>query len=109
MRRRLRKKLRVGEFREYGFELSYELRPDVTEGEADAFLDAFIEQVEANGLVCGGGGAGESWSFLVTPDGRGRTDEKDRASLGSWLQSEADVVSYNIGGFLDLWHGPDLA
>jgi len=108
MRRRLRKKLHLGEFREHGFELSYELRPDVTEDEADVFLDSFIAQVEANGLLCGGGGRGTSWDFLVHRDGRGTTEERHGAALADWLGGQPDVVTYSLGGFVDLWHGPPL-
>jgi uncharacterized protein YggL (DUF469 family) len=53
--KRLRRKLRFGGFRESGLEVSYELRPGVTENEAEALLDLFIEQIQANGLSCGKG------------------------------------------------------
>jgi uncharacterized protein YggL (DUF469 family) len=108
MRRRLRKKLHLGEFREYGFELSYELRPDVKDDEADSFLDSFIGEIESNGLFCGGGGKGSSWGFLVYRDGRGSAREEHKAKLADWLEGQPDLVTYRLGGFVDLWHGLPL-
>lgn len=54
--RRLRKKLRIGEFQEFGFGVSFQLRPELPKEELENFWDAFIlEAIERNGLVYGGG------------------------------------------------------
>jgi hypothetical protein len=40
--RRLRKKLRVGEFREFGFDVSFTFRDGLDENQLTDFWDAFI-------------------------------------------------------------------
>ncbi len=55
MRRRLRKKKRLGDFIELGFVLRAELVPTLDDPGFDAFLDRWIDAVEARGLVFGGG------------------------------------------------------
>lgn len=48
--RRLRKKLRVGEFQEIGFEASFQLRQELPKEELENLWDAFIlEAIEWNG------------------------------------------------------------
>jgi uncharacterized protein YggL (DUF469 family) len=54
--KRLRKKKRVGEFKELGFELLGYLRPGISDGDIDAFVDRLIVVVEARKLGFGGGG-----------------------------------------------------
>jgi uncharacterized protein YggL (DUF469 family) len=54
MRKRLRKKKHVGEFREYGVEFAATVKPGV---DFDAFCDDFIDEcIESRGLAFGGGG-----------------------------------------------------
>ena len=47
MKRRLRKKKRIGEFQELGFEVLADLRDGLSPIEFDAFLDRWISAVEA--------------------------------------------------------------
>lgn len=56
-KRRLRKKLRLGEFQEFGF--SFELTYDRNALSHDDALDHLIDFVEAQGWVFGGGGSPE--------------------------------------------------
>ncbi len=62
MKKRFRKKRRIGEYTEWGRGIAIERR---TESGFDEFLDTFIkEAVESNGCFCGGGGQGGGWSSL---------------------------------------------
>jgi len=64
MKKRLRKKLRLAEVRQFGFEVSFSLSGHHTEAEINQFLDSFIlDVIEPRGLLCGGGG-NKNWSFL---------------------------------------------
>ena len=53
--RRLRKKHRLGEYVEYGFEVKATFGPDLNEAALDAFLDRFLAFADAHGLASGGG------------------------------------------------------
>jgi uncharacterized protein YggL (DUF469 family) len=107
MRKRLRKKRRLGEFRENAFDVSYTLRPGLSTEQAEDFLFRFLEEaIEANDLSCGGGGQGESWELCVTRAGRGSPNEDQRAAVSAWLASQWAVRSHNLGAFFDAWHEP---
>jgi uncharacterized protein YggL (DUF469 family) len=108
MRKRLRKKRRLGEFRENAFDVSYTLRQGVSADEAEDFLFRFVEQaIEANDLSCGGGGQGESWELCVTSAGRGSPTEQQRGAVSEWLANQPAVRSHNLGAFFDAWHEPE--
>ena len=106
MRRRLRKKRRVGEFQEFGFDVTYTPTAECTEPNRDKLLDAFIEQaIEANGLQCGGGGVVTMEFFVTRVKRRSSATEADRLVVQQWLESRPDVVSFDIGGLRDAWYG----
>jgi uncharacterized protein YggL (DUF469 family) len=97
--RRLRKKLRVGEFREQGFALSFELvEPLHVDAEA-LFWDALIDEaIEANGLLFGGSADGA----VVEAAGPGSVTEAQRAAVEAWLEARPEVVSVKVGPLVDL-------
>ncbi len=98
--RRLRKKLRVGEFQELGFAVSFELRAGLGEIELIASWDAFIlEAVEANGLAYGGGTNG-----FVTSWGRGSATETHREAIRLWFTVRTEVESVEVESLEDVWH-----
>ena len=108
MRKRLRKKLRVAEFREYGFDVSYRLRDDLPQAEADDFLFRFLEQaIEAKSLACGGGGRPPTYEFCVISDRRGSPTQEQRSGVGAWLGAQMEVADHSLGDFFDAWHGPE--
>lgn len=79
MRRRLRKKQRLGEFVELGFVVRAELVPALDDPGFDAFLDRLIDAVEARGLLFGGGGRRDSFEGFVCRRGRASATDADRA------------------------------
>ena len=108
MRKRLRKKLRLGEFSEYGFDVSYRLRDDLSETEADDFLFRFLEQaIEANSLACGGGGGPPAYEFCAVSDHRGSPTREQRSAVGAWLDAQVEVANHSVGEFFDAWHDPE--
>ena len=101
--RRLRKKLRVGEFRELGFELAFEIRATVDDDAVFALLDALVEEaIEANGLRIAG---------LYVPDRRqraqvalerpGSVTPEQRAAVEAWLTARAEVTNLSVGPLVD--------
>lgn len=100
--RRLRKKLRVGEFQEFGFDVSFQLRADLSEVETERFWDAFLlEAIEPNGLAFGGSTEG-----FVTAWGRASATGTHRERVRVWLGSRSEVETAAIGPLIDAWHLP---
>jgi uncharacterized protein YggL (DUF469 family) len=94
--RRIRKKKRIGEFREYGFLL------DVYCGEdhESEILDSVIDMVISKKMFLAGGGDPEKYSFFIT--------DLKKESDKEWLQEQIksienvyDVITYKT---VDLWH-----
>ncbi|MFO7878113.1 MAG: 50S ribosome-binding protein YggL [Desulfovermiculus sp.] len=103
MKKRLRKKKRVGEFTEWGRQLA--IHRNRQDG-FDEFLDAFIEEaIEANGCYCGGGGNADTLSFVVELGCRSDDPDARMAEIEVWLGSRPDVKEWQIGPKFDLWHG----
>jgi len=102
MKKRLRKKKRQFEFREWGRQLV--IVRTRTDG-FNEFLDAFImEAIEAHGCRCGGCGKDDSLDVVVEL-GRAMGDRDERLrSMSAWLDGRSDVASYRIGPLFDLWH-----
>jgi uncharacterized protein YggL (DUF469 family) len=100
--RRLRKKLRVGEFHKLGFAISFQFHSEISESDTERFWDAFItEIIERNGLAYGGGRKG-----FVMLWGRGSVTEGHRELLRAWLALRAESASFRIGSRVDAWYGP---
>ena len=103
MKRRLRKKLHLAEFRQFGFEVVVLLAgKDVTENAANRFLDEFIsEALERNHLSCAGGGGPERWHFVIQPDDRYGGTNADRDGVAYWLARQPEVERDRKGAELN--------
>lgn len=98
--RRLSKKLHLGEFAEKGFEVTFSLRPEVTEVD---FLVSLIEEVLLPNKM----------AFLFEDAGRifvsGREsslENKDRSHVAAWLEQQDYVTSSNVDHLVDAWYPP---
>lgn len=104
MKKRLRKKLRLVEFQEFGFEVRFSLSESLRETDLDRFWDSFIlDVIEARGLMCGGS-SGRSWSVFVTRSGRQSPSQDDREFVLRWLESHSDVQEPRAGPLVDAWY-----
>lgn len=103
--KRLQKKLHRGEFKELGFSLSFRFSNELTKEERNSLLNDFIQQaIEANGLVFGGGGAGNIWDGFVTLDARrGSVSEAQREKVIEWLIGNAGILEYDVSLLCDAW------
>jgi len=102
MRKRLRKKRHLGEFREFGFQVRTVWADHLTQEQQDDAIDSFILQaIEANGLYCGGGGRGV-WGVCAR---HGATEEQRRA-VERWLSQCPAVKEFTLGPLVDAWYGP---
>ncbi|GAA4445837.1 50S ribosome-binding protein YggL [Novipirellula rosea] len=104
LKKRLRKKRRLGEFREDCFELTFEIAPSLGDDEMDALTDSFIHLIEANGLQYGGGGR-QTWSGVVQGPCRGSATAADRETVLGWLERHPHIVRVDAGPLRDVWHG----
>lgn len=102
----MRKKRRVGEFREMGFEMRTQLQAGLSESERNAFLDRWLVALESRKLGFGGSYTVDGkFEGFVTAAGRGSASEEDRAALTLWLQQDQAVVTSEIDALRDAWHG----
>ena len=54
MKKRLRKKLKVKEFKQYGFDVQLTFKNELSKVDLDNYLDYFIEHlIEKNGFIFG--------------------------------------------------------
>ena len=101
--RRLRKKLHVGEFRQFGFDVSFRLPENLSQCDLASFWDRFIlEAIEANDLAFGGGTSG-----FVTGWGRATATNDHRQLVVSWLAAQPTVSGVVAGELIDAWHSPE--
>ena len=108
MRKRLRKKNRVGEYRELEFPVAFRLNSKLSEEEVDAFLQEAVAAMEARGLAFVATGDVE-WHGAVARLGRGSPDETDQDFVREWLEADERVESVVIGVLQDAWHRPMVA
>jgi len=106
VKKRIRKKRRVGEFREWGCEVVVELRSAAA---FDEFLDGLVSEVEKMSCYCGGGGSGKSLSLIVELGTMLEGPEARRDHLSDWLAVRADVESYCLGPLIDLWRPESIS
>lgn len=96
--RRLRKKLHINEFQEFGFAYKAKVKPGIQE---EAFVEALLtELIEPRGLEFGGWTAGG----FVSKAGRGSATQDDRTALIQWLGKRPEVESVMMSDLLDAWH-----
>ena len=105
MKKRLRKKLRLGEFKEFGFEITVEMAEGLNEEQLDAFISIFAEEaLEKNGLDFeGGGNTSELFGFVVL-NKRGSVSEDQRSIVEVWLKERTEVKNATIGELVDAWY-----
>ncbi len=100
--RRLRKKLRVDEFKELGFDVAWQLNDEITGDELDAFIDKFFaEAIQPNGL--GFGGEGDTlWHGLICTQKLGSCTNEHRNSVESWL-TDNGAKQVAVSDLYDVW------
>jgi uncharacterized protein YggL (DUF469 family) len=113
MRKRLRKKKRLGEFVEWGALLRAGLKLDSQE-ELDSFSDQFIEKVESLNCYCGGGISIDRGLDMVIELGLDKDGAlKKLQDLEFWLSSQPCILNLEALGakhsgktdkIFDLWH-----
>jgi uncharacterized protein YggL (DUF469 family) len=102
MKKRIRKKKRVREFQELGFDVDAGLRPGMDRDAVHAFGDRLIAQIEARHLAFGGG-IGPTVGGFVSRFGRASATEGDRARIIAFLAGDPGVLQHEIRDLRDAW------
>lgn len=104
MKKRLRKKKRVGEFKVFGVSIAMKLSEDT---DFDSFIDIFFsEAIEANGCYFGGGGQKKRFSGFIELGRSTDLPEERLKRISAWIDTSNDVEEYKIGKIIDAWYGP---
>ena len=103
MNKRLRRKKRVGEFQELGFELNCKVDIPPDSPEFDMWCDDFIEMIESHGLICGGGGLPSDWEVFVSRH-KGSVTEEEKTSISNWLERNKHITDSEVKDLEDAWN-----
>ena len=103
LKKRLRKKLHVGEFQQFGFQISAKFDPVLNELDSDRLYDEFIEQIEENGLSFGGGPENIQ-GFIASPERFGSRTVAQREKIKNWLTGRREISDCEVGNFKDAWY-----
>jgi uncharacterized protein YggL (DUF469 family) len=106
---RQRKKLRIGEFAEFGFAVNASFQPNTETDVREALLDAFITALEGHGLVAGGScePAGLDVYVMTGKASESATDEH-RAAVEAWLKARPELADVTVEALTDANHGWDV-
>ncbi len=101
--RRLRKKLHIGEFQEFGLEVQITLRESIDQRDEGTLLDAFLlEVMEPSSLVFGGAVTDGYISYR----GRGSVTLEDRKRVIDWLVGQPEIATVQVSELVDAWYPP---
>jgi uncharacterized protein YggL (DUF469 family) len=101
--RRLRKKLRIAEFQEFGFEFEGPIK--VGESDMDAVILEIIQQIEGNNWCIGMGCSDGIAAGFISPHKRGTLTEGDRQAFRSWVATRPWNDGIEVRELRDCWHG----
>lgn len=107
MKKRLRKKKRLGEFREECFEIEFSIEPPHTAAEDEAFWDAFIDMIEEHGLHFGGGGSLQNGRGCAEVGRQSPIASEHRQVVIDWLTQRPKVSDLIAGPLRDANYGWD--
>ena len=102
--RRLRKKLRVEEFQEMGFDLSFNFPVNTAEATIDAVIDALIDEVIEPRKLAFAGSGHLAWEGMICTQALGKCTDEDRAVLKGWLEAKG-MEAVAVTELFDLWYG----
>lgn len=102
--RKWRKKLRVGEYRQFGFSLMAKTE-DVKAEDGYDLMDKIIDIIESEKLVCGGGGGLDYVSFTMSPEGRKNNINPDKVHrVIEEVKKLKEIKEIVFTELSDVWH-----
>lgn len=104
MNRRLRKKHHLGEFKQLGFQLRADLRPEISDADLDAFFGRWLDVLEQRDLLFSGSAGRGKFEGFIMRAGRDNATEEDRQAIGASLTGDAIFLRNEIDELSDAWH-----
>ena len=104
MKRRLRKKKRVADFRETGFSVRFANAPLSPDQQYSLASDWISQGIEANGLSFMGTNDTTTWDGFIALGRRGSATEEHRSAIEKWLSQDKRVTDQHVGPLVDAWH-----
>jgi uncharacterized protein len=98
---RLTKKLKLGEFQEFGFAFSADFAKEIDMQAQEDLVVALLEDViekrklALSGWIDGG---------FVTKLKNGSTTEEDKKAVEDWLKSNKALKAVEVGAMVDAWY-----
>ncbi|MEZ9235343.1 MULTISPECIES: 50S ribosome-binding protein YggL [Shewanella] len=102
--RRLRKKLRVDEFQELGFDVNWTFEESISEENIDKAVDEFIDQVIEPRKLGFHGGGHKMWEGIIATQQIGKCTEEDVAAVKAFWESKK-VPQLEVSALYDIWWG----
>jgi uncharacterized protein YggL (DUF469 family) len=102
--RRLRKKMHVGEFQEFGFEYELSVKEDLTPEQEEALMDRLVTELLVPRYLAAAGWVLEGF---VTTYHRGSATDEDRSATLAWLKAQPEVTEASVSELKDAWYVQD--
>lgn len=104
MNKRIRRKKRLGEFREYAAPIAIKITAGT---DMENFLNEFLtDAIEANACCIGGGGDDEHFEGFVELGQATENPEMKLEKIVAWLNAKPEVEKVVTGKLTDAWYGP---
>ena len=102
--RRLRKKMRLGEFQEFGFEYELKVKAELSPEQEEALMDRFVRELLVPRNLAAAGWVREGF---VTAFARGSASDEDRQATQAWLAAQPEVGEATVSALKDAWYVQD--
>jgi len=102
---RLEKKLYVGQYAVFGFEVSFKFAA-IDEQTFDSFFTDIVAFVDSRDLILGGAGGTDSFVIYVSNYGRYvNATEEDRSAFEQWLAARDFIIEAKVAPLSDAYYG----
>ncbi|MEC4722010.1 50S ribosome-binding protein YggL [Noviherbaspirillum sp. CPCC 100848] len=101
---RQRKKLRLGEFQEFGFNVTAKRAKELSTSEHQQFVDRLFDALIEHGLLFGGVFEDDLKGFVVVRAPRGSVTEAQRDIFKTWLETCHELSDIQVGPLKDAWY-----
>ncbi|MFK5984661.1 MAG: 50S ribosome-binding protein YggL [Pseudomonadota bacterium] len=99
--KRVQKKLFLGDYAIYGFEVSAKFNSE-KESDSEAFFNSFVELIEAKNFYFVGGYTTEEFDgFITALDLHQSNTEEDRQYVNEWLKAQTILANFEVGSLVD--------